>query len=221
MKEHEGHARRFYDRISGAYDSIADAGEHRCRERGLELLNVLPGTDVLEIGFGTGHTLVSLAGAVGEQGSVCGVDISQGMHDVARARLEKAELAERVQLAVQAVPPLPYNDQQFDAVTLSFTLELFPLDLIPEVLQEIGRVLRPEGTLGVVSMALVEEGERESLLERTYKWMHLHFPHIVDCQPIDASGLVAAAGFRIARSERLDLFTMPVAALLAENPKPG
>ena len=218
MSEHDSHARRFYDRISGAYDSIADAGEHRCRERGLELLKVTTGSDVLEIGFGTGHTLVSLAQATGDTGSVCGVDISQGMHNVALARLERKGLAQRVQLSVQAVPPLPYVHQKFDFVTLSFTLELFPLEVIPTVLSEVRRVLKPGGRFGVVSMAQVEEGEAESLLERTYKWMHVHFPHIVDCQPIDAHALVTDAGLHIVQSERLDLFTMPVAAIVAESP---
>lgn len=77
----------FYDRISGAYDAIADVGEHRARERGLEALAVQPGECVLEIGFGTGHSLIELAKAVGPTGCVCGVDISDGMYDVARHRL--------------------------------------------------------------------------------------------------------------------------------------
>ncbi|HRX82504.1 MAG TPA: class I SAM-dependent methyltransferase, partial [Pirellulaceae bacterium] len=68
----------FYDRISHAYDAIADAGEHRARERGLEALAVQPGERVLEIGYGTGHSLVELAKAVGATGRVCGVDISTG-----------------------------------------------------------------------------------------------------------------------------------------------
>jgi len=41
---------RFYDRISHAYDLIADGGEHVAREKGLELIDVQPGESVLEIG---------------------------------------------------------------------------------------------------------------------------------------------------------------------------
>ena len=215
MKETE--AKTFYDRISGVYDSIADGGEHKARERGLELLSVQPGESVLELGYGTGHSLVGLAEAVGEEGTVAGVDISDGMCKVATKRVDQAGVSDRVTLKVADVPPLPYDDDTFDVVSMSFTLELFPLDVIPAVLLEIKRVLRPGGRVGVVSMATVEDGDSESVLERTYKWMHQHFPHIVDCQPIPAEKFVSDAGFELAKSERLDLFTMPVAALVGTH----
>jgi SAM-dependent methyltransferase len=47
---------------------------------------------VLEIGCGTGHALVSLAGEVGTSGQVHGVDVSSGMMAVARRRVESAGL---------------------------------------------------------------------------------------------------------------------------------
>ncbi len=206
---------RFYDRISHAYDLIADGGEHVAREKGLELIDVQPGESVLEIGYGTGHSLVALAQSVGEAGSVTGVDISPGMRDVARARLKQAGCEGRVELLVHAAPPLPFSDHSFEVVTMSFTLELFPLDVIPEVLAECKRVLKPNGRMGVVSMATMDVGDSESALERTYIWMHTHFPHIVDCQPIPLERLLQEAGFTLTKHERIDLFTMPVAVVVA------
>jgi demethylmenaquinone methyltransferase/2-methoxy-6-polyprenyl-1,4-benzoquinol methylase len=207
----------FYDRIAGVYDTIADGGEHVARQRGLELLAVGPGERVLEVGFGTGHSLVSMAEAVGETGHVDGIDISEGMREVARQRIAKAGLESRASLQVGAAPPLLYEDEQFDVVSMSFTLELFPLPTIPEVLRESRRVLRPGGRIGVVSMATTREGEEDSSLEKTYKWMHRHFPHIVDCQPIAAERYVTEAGFQLKASERMSLFTMPVALLVAQK----
>ena len=99
---------------------------------------------------------------------------------------------------------------------MSFTLELFPLEVIPAVLSECRRVLKPGGRLGVVSMATVPPGEHESALERTYVWMHTHFPHIVDCQPIPLEDLVVQAGFTLEQSERIELSTMPVAMVVAK-----
>ena len=208
-------AKSFYDRISAAYDALTDANEHRVRERGLEMLGVSGGEVVLEIGYGTGHSLVELANAVGGDGAVHGVDISQGMHDVSESRVGKAGLDDRVQLRVAAVPPLPYDDETFDAVTMSFTLELFPSEVIPTVLAEVARVLKPDGRLGVVSMATVPEGDHESVMERAYKWMHRHFPHIVDCQPIDVERVLAASGLDVAQDDRIEIWTMPVAAVVA------
>ncbi len=207
--------KQFYDRISHAYDLIADGGEHRARERGLELLDVRAGETVLEIGYGTGHSLVELAQSVGDSGRVSGIDISSGMRDVAAQRIKEAGQESRVELLVGAVPPLPFADGSFDAITMSFTLELFPPETIPQVLVECKRVLKLTGRLGIVSMATVEAGETESLLERTYVWMHAHFPHIVDCQPIALERLVLQSGFVMAKHERVDLFTMPVAIVVA------
>jgi demethylmenaquinone methyltransferase/2-methoxy-6-polyprenyl-1,4-benzoquinol methylase len=207
---------QFYDRISHAYDLIADGGEHAARERGLLLLDVQPGESILEIGYGTGHSLVQLAKSVGESGRVTGIDISPGMRDVAQKRVSEAGVEGQVELRVGAVPPLPMEDGSFDVVAMSFTLELFPLETIPTVLSECRRVLRPGGRLGVVSMASVEDGDEESVLERTYIWMHTHFPHIVDCQPIPVEKMITDAGFTLDKHERISLFTMPVAIVVAK-----
>jgi len=208
----------FYDRISHVYDAIADTSEHEARGRGLELLGARAGEHALEIGYGTGHAMVELAAAVGESGRVVGIDISAGMHEVANARLVEAKLASRVRLLVDQVPPLPFEDKRFDAVFMSFTLELFDAATIPTVLEEVRRVLRPGGRLGVVAMATTPAGERESVLTHTYKWMHRHFPHIVDCQPIDVAALLEGAGFEVSVQESMKIWTLPVAVLVAVVP---
>ena len=51
----------FYDKISHVYDLLAEHSEGPIRRAGLEILDAQPGEKVLEIGFGTGHCLVSLA----------------------------------------------------------------------------------------------------------------------------------------------------------------
>ncbi|MEZ6123150.1 MAG: methyltransferase domain-containing protein [Planctomycetaceae bacterium] len=212
--------RRFYDRISSVYDLIADAGERKTRQAGLNALDVQSGESVLEIGFGTGHSLQFLTEAVGETGHICGVDLSTGMHHAALLRLEQAGLAGRVELKVSAVPPIPWPDETFDAVTLSFTLELFPLNQIPEVLSEIRRVLKPGGRIGVVAMAVTPDGKEDSVLEKTYRWMHQHFPHIVDCQPIAAAQLIETAGFRLIHQEHHEIWSLPVAVLVGLKSAP-
>lgn len=208
-------AKQFYDRISHVYDAIADGGEHQAREEGLKQLNVQPGETVLEIGYGTGNTVLELAKAVGPDGQILGIDISKGMQDVASKKVKEAGYRDIVSLLIGAVPPLPFDDDSFDVVTMSFTLELFPLETIPTVLSEIRRVLKPGGRLGVVSMATVADGDKASTLEKTYVWMHTHFPHIVDCQPIALEDFVKKAGFQLDKQERIDLFTMPVAIVVA------
>jgi demethylmenaquinone methyltransferase/2-methoxy-6-polyprenyl-1,4-benzoquinol methylase len=212
----DAHATRtFYDRISDAYDLISDAGEHAARQKGIELLNVQPGEKVLDVGYGTGSAVIELAQRAGKGGKVCGVDISPGMQRVAQQKVAAANVPADVQLDVGSALKMSYADKSFDAVYMSFTLELFPDDDIPVVLSECKRVLKPGGRLGVVAMATVLPGAKDSELEKTYKWTHRHFPHIVDCRPIDVEKVVQAAGFTMTSDVRLAIFTMPVGAVVA------
>jgi demethylmenaquinone methyltransferase/2-methoxy-6-polyprenyl-1,4-benzoquinol methylase len=98
---------------------------------------------------------------------------------------------------------------------MAFTLELFPDDTLPGVLGEVRRILRPGGRLAVVSMTLGTDEQRHRMPERIYTWMHRHFPHIVDCRPIDVERLIAEARFTTVRVERLEIWGLPVAACLA------
>ena len=69
----------FYNKISHVYDLLAEHSEGPMRRAGLDQLDAKPGEKVLEIGFGTGHALVSLAQSVGPTGRVYGLDLSDGM----------------------------------------------------------------------------------------------------------------------------------------------
>nr|WP_255453743.1 class I SAM-dependent methyltransferase [Thermococcus sp. LS1] len=159
----------------------------------------------MEIGFGTGHCLKKMAELVGEEGKVYGIDISSGMLEVSKRRFEKAGLLDRVELYCGDASKLPYEDNKFDAVFMSFTLELFDTPEIPKVLNEIKRVLKPGGRLGVVSMS--KEGG--NVLLRLYEWLHEKFPQYIDCRPIYVEQSIREAGFEIKHKERVWLFGLP------------
>ncbi len=90
----EPHAtnKSFYDRISRAYDTLADSNEHRSREAGEAALKLLPGERVLELGYGTGNSIVNLADMVGPTGHVDGLDVSEGMQKVAQEKIDQKGL---------------------------------------------------------------------------------------------------------------------------------
>lgn len=86
-----------YDRLAPVYDVGAwifrPLGAHRLQKRAVELLDLRPGDTVVDLGCGTGVNLSVLADAVGEQGQVVGIDLSQGMLDQARRRADRRHLA--------------------------------------------------------------------------------------------------------------------------------
>ncbi len=199
-------AKRFYDRISRVYDYLTGAFERKYAEMAVERLSVGEGETVLEIGFGPGHCLKRLAESVGKTGKVYGVDISSGMLEVTRRRLDKARLIDRVELYCGDASSLPYGDNTFDAAFMSFTLELFDTPEIPRLLEEVMRVLKPSGRIGVISMS---KQSGESLLLRLYEWAHRKWPKYVDCRPIYLEQSLRDAGYEIRKKEKVKWFGLP------------
>jgi demethylmenaquinone methyltransferase/2-methoxy-6-polyprenyl-1,4-benzoquinol methylase len=205
-------AKRFYDRISRVYDYLTGAFERKYAEMAVERLSVEEGETVLEIGFGPGHCLKRLAESVGKTGKAYGVDISSGMLEVTRRRLDKVQLMDRVELYCGDATSLPYGDNTFDAVFMSFTLELFDTPEIPRLLEEVKRVLKPGGRIGVISMSK-EKGE--SLLLRLYEWAHRKWPKYVDCRPIYLEQSLRDSGYEIRKEEKIELFGLPGEIVIA------
>jgi demethylmenaquinone methyltransferase/2-methoxy-6-polyprenyl-1,4-benzoquinol methylase len=200
----------FYNKIAKYYDFLADKSEAPMRHVGLDRLAAKPGEKILEIGFGTGHCVLALAYAVGPTGKVFGIDISDGMLQLAEENLQRAGLADRVELKVGDGLHLPYADGSLDGVFTSFTLELFDTPEIPKVLAECKRVLKPGGRLSVVAVS--KEGEKGLVID-LYEWSHRHFPNLVDCRPIFVRRSMEEAGFRIESAEKKSMW-VPVEIVL-------
>lgn len=199
-------ARRAYDRLAPWYEHLAGATEGPVRDAAVAWLAARPGERALEIGFGTGTNLVTLARAVGSDGRVTGVDLSAGMRDRAAARLAAAGIA-GVELHLGDAAQLPFPDGSFDVAVCCFTLELFDTDEIPRVLGELRRVLRPGGRLAIAAMA-AEGGS--ALARRSYAWAHVWFEAWADCRPIPAAALLTSAGFAVVHAEKRTAWGLPM-----------
>jgi SAM-dependent methyltransferase len=116
---------------------VADAAEIR------------PGQRVLDVACGTGVLARAVAARVGPSGAVTGLDINQGMLEVA-ARLDPT-------LGWQhgTAEALPFPDHSFDAVVSQFGLMFVPDPAL--ALREMMRVLVPGGRLAVAVWASLAE----------------------------------------------------------------
>ncbi len=208
----QNEARNNYNRLSHWYDWLASS-ETKYRQLGVQALNVQPGERVLEIGFGTGQCLLEIARQVGSGGLVCGIDLSDGMAAVAYERLSQADLTGWVSLILGDALQTPFVGAYFEAIFLSFTLELFDTPEIPRVLRQCRRILRPGGRLVVVALVKTEQ---PNFAERAYEWFHAKMPVLVDCRPIQAQAVLQEAGFEIDEMIAEKMWGLPVEIIVGK-----
>jgi ubiquinone/menaquinone biosynthesis C-methylase UbiE len=85
------------------------------KQRSYDLMQIEAGSRVIDIGCGPGVDTIELAGRVGPQGHVIGIDADPRMVAAANAAATKAGLGERVQHFVASSLSLPFVKGRFDA----------------------------------------------------------------------------------------------------------
>ena len=136
------------------------------------------------------------------------------MFRVAQSKLKKNEILNRVELQCADAVHLPYPDNFFDAVFMSFILELFDTPELPLVLHECKRTLQSNGRIGVVALS-----KQKKLTVSLYEWFHMQFPAYVDCRPIYVRETIENAGFQIMDSKEMTMWGLPVEIVVAQKLK--
>lgn len=107
----------------------------------MERAPLAPGDTVLDVGCGTGHSVVAALDAVGPTGHVTGLDIARTMLDLAGARLNGAPNVTLIKADAQSYP----FDTSFDAMISRFGVMFFG-DTVA-ALRNLNAALRPGGTM--------------------------------------------------------------------------
>lgn len=138
-----------------------------------ELAGVAPGERLLDLGCGPGESAFGMAERVAGL-RVVGVDYSELMIRIARARRRFDRAAANVQLVRADATKLPFPDGSFDAVTGHSFLYLVPDPA--RVLAEVRRLLRPERKCVFLEPAVVPD---RPLLPRALRRKALRAPRFV------------------------------------------
>src|SRR6187402_3254654 len=117
--------------------------EGRFRRELIELVGAREGERVLDVGCGTGSLAIAASRAVGESGSVVGIDPSPEFIVRAAAKARRA----RVKASFQAgtAQNLGFEDWSFDVVMCTFVLHQLPPAALHRAVAEMARVLKPGG----------------------------------------------------------------------------
>jgi phosphatidylethanolamine/phosphatidyl-N-methylethanolamine N-methyltransferase len=130
MNGNAGDVQAFYGRWARLYDLIARApGVGAWRANATAALGLDPGETVVEMGCGTGANLPYLRERVGSRGRVIGIDLTEGMLNVARERIvDQGWENVSVLRADAARPPLTnvgIDPAAIDGVLASFVSGMF------------------------------------------------------------------------------------------------
>lgn len=157
MNKEKAYIEKMFDSIAGHYDFLnhfLSAGiDRRWRRRLADAVRGAAPSRILDVATGTADLALLLAREL-PQARVEGVDISAEMLRIGRRKAAGAGLEGRVRLSRQDAAALDFGDGRFDAVVSSFGVRNF--EDTEGGLTEMGRVLRPGGTLCVLEFSMPE-----------------------------------------------------------------
>uniref|UniRef100_UPI004024C4A4 bifunctional demethylmenaquinone methyltransferase/2-methoxy-6-polyprenyl-1,4-benzoquinol methylase UbiE n=1 Tax=Leyella stercorea TaxID=363265 RepID=UPI004024C4A4 len=142
-----------FDNIAHSYDKL----NHRLswnidklwRKKALNRLKAYKPQSILDIATGTGDFAIQAAQIL-KPTKVTGTDISEGMMNVGRQKVNRLKLDNVISFAKEDCMALSFEGNTFDAVTAAFGIRNF--QNLDQGLREMCRVLKPGGHLCIVEL---------------------------------------------------------------------
>lgn len=137
------------------------------RRRVMRIVRRSKARRIMDLATGTGDLAIAMAKRV-DRTQILGVDLSEEMLAVARAKIQKQGLEERIMLEKGDAENLTMvADGSLDAVTVAFGVRNF--ENMERGLSEIYRTLRPGGKLVVLEFSMPKN--------RLIRWIYSQYAH--------------------------------------------
>ncbi len=145
---------RMFNKIAHSYDLLNHALslgiDRRWRRTAINSIGKFKPQRILDVATGTGDFAILSAKHL-QPRQIIGIDISDGMMDVGREKVQKENLQDIISFQREDCLHLSFSDNSFDAVTSSYGVRNFQ-DL-EAGLHEMYRVLKPSGHMLIVELA--------------------------------------------------------------------
>lgn len=137
---------QMFDNISQEYDGlnrvISFGIDQSWRNKVVKIGNSIDPSTILDIATGTGDLAIMFAEKTKAE-KIVGLDISEGMLNVGKQKVLAKKLDDRIEMVVGDSENLPFEDNTFDVISVSFGVRNF--ETLEKGLAEILRVLKPNG----------------------------------------------------------------------------
>lgn len=124
--------------------------DRRWRKRALMLLQDIQPKMMLDVATGTGDMAI-MACKLLQPEKVAGIDISEGMLELGREKIEKAGLSGKISLQWGDSETISFPGGAFDAITVAFGVRNF--ENLEKGLAEMYRVLKPGGKVVILEFS--------------------------------------------------------------------
>ncbi len=145
---------QMFDTISKNYDGlnrvISFGIDVKWRKKVVAIIGKNNPKQILDIATGTGDLAIMMAELNPDR--IVGLDISAGMLEVGKQKIAKATLSDMIEMTVGDSENMPFENNTFDAITVSFGVRNFAN--LDKGLKEIKRVLKPGGTFVVLETSV-------------------------------------------------------------------
>ena len=143
-----------FNDIAGRYDFLnrfLSAGtDIAWRRKAIKYLTPLHPRQILDVATGTADMAIMESKILNPE-KITGIDISEGMLEIGKAKIEKAGLGGKIELQLGDSETIQFAENSFDAVTVAFGVRNF--ENLGKGLNEILRVLRPGGRLVILEFS--------------------------------------------------------------------
>jgi demethylmenaquinone methyltransferase / 2-methoxy-6-polyprenyl-1,4-benzoquinol methylase len=143
-----------FNDIAVRYDFInrfLSAGvDVRWRKKAIRQLEKIQPETILDVATGTADVAIMASGLL-KPAKITGIDISDGMLEMGRKKIQKLGLQNTIELLNGDCETINFNDNSFEAVTVAFGVRNF--ENLEKGLSEIRRVLTPGGKLVVLEFS--------------------------------------------------------------------